>query len=113
MKFVDKYSQDDLSAKTVIQSSYDAHGTIDNETDKVFAKFVNIDLNHGKHQKQFFIRTYNNLPFDPIGPEASRDIWRRTELKQVNESAFNFYLTYLQTRNSIYMTRTQRSYING
>ncbi len=113
MKFIDSYTDGNLSSKPSVSMFYDNHGTLTQEDQKIFAKFVDINLGQGKNQKQYYIRTYNNLPFDPIGPESRRDIWRRTELKQVNESAFSFYLRYLQTRNSIYMTKTQRSYING
>ena len=114
MKFIDSYSKENVNPLTSEEVVYGSTGNIlSNIDDKIFAKMLTVDLGKKDYQRQFFVRTYNNLPFDPMGPEARRDIWIRTELKKVNESTFNFYLTYLQTKNSIYMTRTQRSYING
>ena len=114
MKFINSYSKENVKSLDSEESIYDITGNIaSSNEEKVFAKMVTINLGKKDFQRQFFVRTYNNLPFDPMGPEARRDIWRRTELKKVNENTFNFYLTYLQTKNSIYMTRTQRSFING
>jgi hypothetical protein len=114
MKFVNSYSKENIKGLDSEESIYDITGNIaQSNEEKVFAKMVTINLGKKDFQRQFFVRAYNNLPFDPMGPDARRDIWRRTELKKVNESTFNFYLTYLQTKNSIYMTRTQRSFING
>jgi hypothetical protein len=114
MKFIDSYSKENVNPLTSEQALYDSTGNLASiDDDKIFAKMLTVDLGKKDYQRQFFVRTYNNLPFDPMGPEARRDIWRRTELKRVNEATFNFYLTYLQTKNSIYMTRTQRSYIHG
>jgi hypothetical protein len=114
MKFVNSYSKENIKALDSEESIYDIAGNITrNSEEKIFAKMVTINLGKKDFQRQFFVRTYNNLPFDPMGSDARRDIWKRTELKKVNENTFNFYLTYLQTKNSIYMTRTQRSFING
>lgn len=111
MKFIDKPT--DTITKSSSEAIYNQSGNLDSETTKVFAKSLFIDLGDNKTQKRFFIRTYNNAPFDPNGPEARREIWNRTELKSVSQSTFDLYIKYLNTKNSLYMTRTQRSYING
>jgi hypothetical protein len=114
MKFIDSYSKENIRSKESSQTFYGSKGDVlENKDDKIFAEMLVVNLGKDNFQTQYLIRTYNNLPFDPMGPEARRDIWRRTTLKKVNEDTFNFYLTYLQTKNSLYMTRTQRSYING
>lgn len=114
MKFIDAFSNENLKSKKSLESLYDERGnllsTVEN---KVFAKMLIIDLGDNEMQKQFFVRTYNNTPLDPLGPESRRDIWRRTELKKVNQATFDSYLSYLQTRNRLHMTKAQRSYING
>jgi hypothetical protein len=114
MKFIDSYSKENIKSNESSQIFYGSKGDVlDDKDGKVFAEMLVIDLGKNNIQTQYLIRTYNNLPFDPMGPEARRDIWRRTTLKKVSEDTFTFYLTYLQTKNSLYMTRTQRSYING
>jgi|688.fasta_scaffold232561_4 hypothetical protein len=114
MKFIDAFSNENLKSKHSLESLYDERGNLlDTSESKIFAKMLIIDLGDNETQKQFFVRTYNNTPLDPIGPDSRRDIWRRTELKKVNQSTFDAYLSYLQTRNRLHMTKAQRSYING
>jgi hypothetical protein len=35
------------------------------------------------------------------------------ELREVNQSVFDMYLMYLNTKNSLYFTKANRSLING
>lgn len=114
MKFIDKFSNENLKSNNSLESFYDDHGNLlSNLEDKIFAKMLIINLGNNDTQKQFFVRTYNNIPLDPLGPESRRDIWIRTELKKVSQATFDSYLSYLQTRNRLYMTKAQRNYING
>lgn len=113
MKFVDKFDSTDLN-KNIAENSFNIKGIpTSSDNDKVFAKSLDIDIGKDKTQKKFFIRIYNNIPLDPLGPEARRDIWIRTELRSVSQKTFEYYIKYLQTNNSLYMTRAQRSYIDG
>jgi hypothetical protein len=113
MKFIEQLNKEDLNSNTV-ENLFDIKGyPLSDKDEKIFARALSIDIGKNKTQKQFFIRTYNNTPLDPLGPEARREIWIRTELKSVSQKTFDYYIKYLQTKNSLYMTRTQRSYING
>lgn len=113
MKFVEKFDSKDLN-KNIAENLFNIKGLpISDGEDKIFAKSLDIDVGKDKIQKKFFIRIYNNTPLDPLGPEARRDIWIRTELRSVSQKTFEYYIKYLQTKNSLYMTRTQRSYIDG
>jgi hypothetical protein len=112
MKFIDTYSNQ--SGKSSAQYLYDKSGSLTaEESEKIFAKVLDIDLGNDKSQKKFFIRTFNNTPFDPLGPDSRREIWNRTELKLVSQNTFEHYIMYLRSKNALYMTRTQRSFING
>lgn len=114
MKFINAFSHENLKSNTSAESLYDERGNLLSQVnEKIFAKMLIINLGNDETQKQFFVRTYNNTPLDPLGPESRRDIWRRTELKKVNQATFDSYLSYLQTRNRLHMTKAQRSYING
>ncbi len=113
MKFIESYSKANMS-KDSEKSFYDRSGSVVEESvDKIFAQVIDVDLGGNQRQKKFFIRTYNNLPFDPLGPDSRREIWTRTLLKVVSQSTFDYYIMYLKSNNSLYMTRTQRSFING
>ena len=113
MKFIQSHL-DVENKKTTSQSLFDDKGSeLNDEKNRVWAKSVVIDLGHDQYQYQYFVRTYNNIPLDPMGPEAGRDIWRRTELKSVSQKTFDYYMLYLRSKNGLYMTRAQRSFING
>lgn len=112
MKFINEFSEN-LKTKQSTKLFLDIKGEeIDNEQD-AYAKLTSIDLGGGKIQKKFFIRTYNNIPLDPIGPESRRNIWERTQLKVVSKETFDHYANYLKTRNGVFLTKAQRSFING
>lgn len=112
MKFID--SHDQKISKQSTETLYNQKGEITiNKDDKIFSKSLNIELGGGKTQNKYFIRVFNNQPFDPFGPEARRDIWNRTDLKQVKELTFENYNNYLSTRSRLFLTKTNRSYING
>lgn len=112
MKFIDSHEQ--KITKDITEKFFDLKGKETNSKDeKIFSKTVSIDLGNKVVQNRYFIRIFNNVPFDPFGPEARREIWNRTDLRQVSQSTFNNYNNYLNTRNRIFLTKTNRSYIDG
>jgi hypothetical protein len=112
MKFVT--SQNDKINKPAKESLFNIKGEeTDGVKEKVFSKSMSVDLGDNKIQSRFFIRTFNNIPLDPFGPEAGRDIWNRTAFRQVSKNTFEAYNNYLLTKNKIFWTKTNRGYING
>lgn len=113
MKFIESHLEVQDS-KTSTQHLFNVKGNIvSDDNEKIWAKTLVIDLGHNEFQHQYFIRTYNNIPLDPMGPESRRDIWIRTELKPVSQPTFDYYILYLKSKNGLYMTRANRSFING
>jgi hypothetical protein len=113
MKFINSVSKTDLKKQT-IEEKYNKLGEVpQSDKEQIFAKIVVIDIGKGRTQKKYMIRTHNNTPYDPIGPDSHRELWLKTELKNVSQETYDYYMLYLKTKNSLYMTRTQRSYING
>lgn len=78
-----------------------------NKKEKIFAKIVS-----SKENENYFITTYKNQIYDPIGINSNREKYLETKLKRVSKETFDFYLIYLQTNNSIYLTRANRRFIN-
>ena len=76
--------------------------------DKVFAEIVD-----GGKQKVYYVLTYNNLLYDPLGPDSNRESRLDTVLKKTNKQTFDYYMHYLKDKNRMYITRAQRSFING
>jgi hypothetical protein len=102
MKFIS--SHDDNISEELEEKVYNIKGELAESDDKIYSRILN---------RKYFVRTLNNVPFDPFGPEAGRQIWNRTELKSVSKTTFENYNNYLSTRNRLFWTKTNRSYIDG
>lgn len=112
MKFIT--SHDEKTNKPSSELFFNIKGEqTDGVKDKVYSKSLSVDLGSNKTQSKFFIRTFNNTPFDPFGPESGRQIWNRTSFRQVSKNTFEAYNKYLSTKNKIFWTKTNREYING
>jgi hypothetical protein len=112
MKFVESYSDKDF-APNVEEKIFDKNGDeVNSKKSKVFAKYLETKLHDGSKQFKYLIATFNNVPYDPKGIDSHRESGLDIKLKSVNKQAFDYYLLYLKTKNGLYMTRTQRSYIN-
>lgn len=81
---------------------------ISKDEERVFAKVVT-----SKNQSKYAILVHNNQPYDPYGVDSHREPNLDLQLKQVSQETYNNYISYLRTKNSLYMTRSQRSFING
>ena len=81
---------------------------ISNDRDKVYAQV----LIEGERETHYIV-TYQNSPLDPMGRYQKRQAYLETKMTKVAKKTFDYYITYLQTNNSIYLTRTNRSYQNG
>lgn len=96
------------------EEAYNKLGKIaESPKEKIFAIFKEADIGKEKLQKTYSIITQNNAPYDPYGIDSHREGTLSLKLKKVSQQTFDYYVLYLQTRNSLYMTRAQRSYING
>lgn len=111
MKFIESYSKKDFQPLTE-EYIFNKHGNNCSGKDKIFAKFIDTTLNDGTKQQKYLIATFNNAPYDPKGTDSHRESSLDIKLKSVNKAAFDYYMLYLKTKNSLYMTRAQRSYIN-
>lgn len=76
--------------------------------EKVFAK--KITLENGNIS--YLICTHKNQIYDPMGMNSNREKYLDTKFKRVTKDTFDFYMIYLQTNNSIYLTRANRRFIN-
>lgn len=112
MKFIDSHDQN--ISKPSIEELFNIRAELtDGQTEKVFSKSLTIDLDDNKKQQKFFVRIFGGVPLDPFGPEAGREIWNRTSMRQVSKTTFESYNNYLSTRNRIFLTKANRSYIDG
>jgi hypothetical protein len=105
-----KYVNDSkpLPQKQMKTLLFDKLGTeTSNQKERNFAKVV-VDGD----SESYYIRTYQNMPYDPLGAYSRREIYADTKMHKVSKNTFDFYIMYLKSNNSIYMTKAQRGFIN-
>lgn len=106
MKYIDDHGQ--MPKATSSEKLYDKRGNpVISARELVFAK-----ENVSSSQTKYSIKIHKNVPYDPWGMYAHRENYLETKFKAVSKSTFDYYMMYLKTRNAIYMTRSQRSFIN-
>lgn len=108
MKYVNKHSYTQLSS--VREVFFDKTGeklNPDNSSQKIYAKLV---VKNGA--EAYYISTYQGVLFDPLGANSRRENRVETSMKRVSKNTFDYYMIYLKTHNSIYMTKAQRGYLN-
>ena len=85
--------------------------SIDNEKQYVVSYYAKtIRTEHG--EETYFARVHQSTLFDPNGPYGKRERIVDTKMKRISKSTFDFYITYLKTNNSIYLTKAQRGFLN-
>jgi hypothetical protein len=83
------------------------------DSERVFAKMITADIGDGRIQMKYVVLIFNNQPYDPYGADSHRESNLRLEYKTVSKQTYDYYVSYLKSKNSLYMTRAQRSFING
>jgi len=87
---------------------YNRKGIVAEDGDKIFAQTVD-----GSVKTIYYVLTYNNLVYDPLGSDSNRENKLITQLKPTSKKTFDSYIKYLQSHNRIHITMAQRSFING
>jgi hypothetical protein len=103
-----------VDIKSADNLTYNKLGSlIDNDDDqKIFAQSLCISIDNNTKQNKYLVLTYKNQLYDPYGTDSHREKSLELKLKNVNKDTFSYYLRYLQTKNSLYMTRANRSFID-
>ena len=106
MKFIDS---GDIEPSKTEEYLFDKKGTaVLSKKELVFAKVLKNENKNDRH----FILTHESSPHDPWGMYKNRERHLRMNMKTVSKETFDFYMLFLKTRNSLYMTRAQRSFLN-
>ena len=80
---------------------------LESPKEKVYGKIV-----AKSNRDYYYIRVHQNVPYDPLGAYSKREQYLETEMEQVSKVTFDFYMLYLKTKNSIYMTRARRGLLD-
>ena len=109
MKFIQEITHDE---EIPIRMEYDINRdgeTVKNVKEMVFGKAVVVK---DKVEKKYFVLTYDNQIYDPLGASSTREDFIETKLKMVSKDTFDYYSIYLKTKNSIYLTKANRRFLN-
>lgn len=111
-----KYVNDPKETVTQIRNErvmYDKNGKVTVTEPLAVAHVLNQKFNDGRVSRTFYLNTINGLIYDPLGTDSNKKKNMNCLLKSVSQQTFDYYMMYLETNNSLYLTRSQRSMING
>ena len=113
MKFVQV--SDDLKddVLTLEINKYNKKGEHTDDDKHTFAKALHETRHDRTSYTKFYAVTHDNALYDPRGTNSNREAYLDLKLKEVSKATFDYYMLYLTSRNSLYMTRAQRSFIDG
>ena len=63
-------------------------------------------------RETYYIRVHQGVPYDPLHLYGKKVQALETKMMQVSKNTFDFYMMYLNTNNSIYITRARRGLFN-
>tara|TARA_Y100000593_G_scaffold16657_2_gene33114 strand:- start:10278 stop:10637 length:360 start_codon:yes stop_codon:yes gene_type:complete len=111
MRYISKIKKGGLDDHTTEKTFNSTGDLVDNEKEKSYAKIVKNTTRSGITESHY-IKVYNGVVYDPWGMHSHREDYVDAKMRRVSKETFDFYMLYLKTRNSLYLTRSQRSFIN-
>ena len=111
MEYVSRPEQmpDDINIKETLYDKIG--GVVINKKEKSYAKLIKT-INRDSSTDKYYLKVHQGVPYDPWGMYGHREDYVETKFNSVSKETFDYYMMYLKTRNNLYMTRSQRSFIN-
>ena len=69
-------------------------------------------LSVNNQEKIYLAKVLQSSLYDPMGTYSNRKRYLESNFKKVSKNTFDFYMMYLKTNNSIYLTKAQRGFLN-
>lgn len=100
----------DIPTKKTTEERFDKNGRmLDRKASKdSYGKVIFVDNKEHSH----FVRVLESNLYDPMGTYSNRRRYLESSFKKVSKNTFDFYMMYLKTNNSIYLTKAQRGFLN-
>lgn len=112
MKYVND-AKETVEQVTNERIMYDRKGNVTDKEPLSVAHVLNQSFADGRESRTFYLNTINGLIYDPLGTDSNKKKNMNCLLKPVSQQTFDYYMMYLGSNNSLYLTRSQRSMING
>ena len=71
-----------------------------------YGKMISVD----GRERVYLVKVLQDTLYDPIGTYSNRKRFLESSFKKVSKNTFDFYMMYLKTNNSIYLTKAQRGF---
>jgi hypothetical protein len=113
MKYIDDAEQVKETISKIEISMYDTSGLPTTIPGRSVCRSKKTTKLNGDENLSLFINTLNGTLYDPHGVDSTKRISIMFKEKPVDIKTFENYLKYLRSRNNLYMTRAQRSFINA
>lgn len=111
MKYIDSYSKDIFENKATEYKFNKLGQFVKEDNEMIFAKQINTPISDNDISSKYYVLTYNNIPYDPYGTDSHREKKLRMSFRATTKQTFDDYISYLKTKNKLYMTRAQRNFI--
>ena len=100
----------DLPDKPREEVFFDKNGNIieDPKTKDSYGKMLCVNNN----ERTYLVKVLQSNLYDPLGTYSNRGRFLESNFKKVSKNTFDFYMMYLKTNNSIYLTKAQRGFLN-
>lgn len=112
-KFISDPDQYDPYDEQEYEQFFNKNGELKSEQKEGFFAKVVEKIIGNRALTAYYIRVHDSTLFDPTGTNSFRVKYLDTKMRKVSKATFDFYMIYLKTKNSIYLTRAQRSFLNG
>lgn len=97
-----------------VQKLYNRFGNEEVQSyQKAFASYEKTVFVNDVSRVVYKVLFLNNSLYDPLGPDSHRESSLELKLQSVNRETFENYLKYLRKKNSLYLTKANRSFINA
>ena len=106
---IDKIKKE-IEERELTEAHFDKNGSnLEKVNSKdAYGKIVYVNGNPKSHH----VRVLESNLYDPMGTYSSRRKYLQSSFKRVSKNTFDFYMLYLKTNNSIYLTKAQRGFLN-
>ena len=101
-----------IPQSTVHVTMYNKDGKEVAEDSKALATVKTVETKQ-ETSRVYFVSTHSGVLHDPMGVNSTKRKDYTFIMKTVDQQTFDYYMMYLRTKNSLYLTRAQRRFVNG
>jgi hypothetical protein len=112
-KYLDPNTDKFINKDSKFETLFGRHGEpVLNKKETAMSKTVSDKFGEEDPRESHYVQTFQGGLYDPNGMYSHRESSIELKMSRVTKNTFDFYMLYLKTKNSLYLTRAQRSFLN-